>query len=102
MTSLLVALVCVAQAKAYPGFSHNDYVRARPLLEAWERGFRFVEADVFLVDGILLVAHDRKDVSPERTLTKLYLEPLSKLDMRDRAPFWLMVDIKADGAVNIL
>lgn len=98
MTSLLVALVIVAQAKAHPGFSHNDYVRARPLLEAWDRGFQFVEADVFLVDGILLVAHDRKDVSPERTLTKLYLEPLSKLDMRDRAPFWLMVDIKADGA----
>lgn len=97
MTSLILSFVVLSQAKAHPGFAHNDYVRSRPLLEAWERGFRFVEADVFLVNGKLLVAHDRKDVREDRTLRSLYLEPLSKLPKRD-GMFWLMVDIKAEGA----
>ena len=56
--------------------AHNDYEHARPLAEALERGFGSVEADVWLVDGALLVAHDRKDVKPARTLAALYLEPL--------------------------
>jgi putative flavoprotein involved in K+ transport len=36
--------------------SHNDYLRPRPLLDALDQGFCGVEADVFLVDGDLLVA----------------------------------------------
>src|SRR5687767_4507998 len=56
--------------------AHNDYEHTRPLLEALAHGFCSVEADVHLIDGQLLVAHDRKDVQSERTLTKLYLEPL--------------------------
>lgn len=97
MTSLLLSLVVLSQAKAHPGFAHNDYTHSRPLLEAWESGFHFVEADVFLVDGKILVAHDLKDVRADRTLTNLYLEPLSKMGMRASTPFWLMVDIKEDG-----
>ncbi len=95
MTTLLLTGLLALQTKPHPGFAHNDYVHPRPLLEAWENGFQYVEADIFLVGGELLVAHDRKDVKPERTLAKLYLEPLAKLDPKDR--FWLMVDIKADG-----
>lgn len=56
--------------------AHNDYEHARPLLDALEHGFGSVEADVWLVGGQLLVAHDRKDAKPERTLQKLYLDPL--------------------------
>lgn len=99
MTSLIFSLIAASQSKAHPGFAHNDYEHPRPLLDAWERGFHYVEADVFLVDGKLLVAHDRKDVKADRTLTGLYLEPLSKLSRRhgSSAPFWLMVDIKAEG-----
>ena len=40
-------------------------------------GFTSVEADVWLVDGELLVAHDREDVDPGRTLESLYLDPLA-------------------------
>ncbi|MBC8065073.1 MAG: hypothetical protein H7Y17_09605 [Chlorobia bacterium] len=98
-TLLLLGLVGL-QSTSHPGFAHNDYVHSRPLLEAWENGFRYVEADVFLVDGKILVAHDLKDVKADRTLTSMYLEPLSKLPLRKRStsPFWLMVDIKANGA----
>lgn len=84
--------------------SHNDYLRERPLFDALDRGFCSVEADIFLVDGELLVAHDRDKCSPERTLDVLYLKPLwerfeahGSIHARP-APFTLLVDIKADGA----
>lgn len=85
--------------------SHNDYTRPRPLLDAIDLGFASVEADVFLVDGQLLVAHDRKDCSPERTLDALYLVPLAERARANSgriypgagAPFTLLIDIKADG-----
>lgn len=59
--------------------AHNDYEHDRPLLDALEHGFTSVEADVWLVDGELLVAHDLEDVEPARTLERLYLSPLEAL-----------------------
>ena len=56
--------------------AHNDYEHPRPLLDALDHGFCSVEADIYLVDGQLLVAHDRSKVKPERTLQALYLDPL--------------------------
>jgi hypothetical protein len=56
--------------------AHNDYEHTRPLLDALDQGFCSVEADVWLVEGELLVAHELKKVSKERTLQKLYLDPL--------------------------
>ena len=64
----------LAQAHA-----HNDYEHDRPLFDALEHGFTSVEADVWLVDGELLVAHDREDVQPGVTLESLYLDPLQDL-----------------------
>lgn len=85
--------------------SHNDYLRDRPLLDALDRGFCSVEADIFLVDGALLVAHDRDKCTPDRTLDALYLKPLWERFQAQgavypqAAPFTLLIDIKADGAV---
>ncbi|MFJ6000736.1 phosphatidylinositol-specific phospholipase C/glycerophosphodiester phosphodiesterase family protein [Arthrobacter sp. NPDC092385] len=85
--------------------AHNDYEHDRPLHDALEHGFTSVEADVWLVDGELLVAHDLEDVSPELTLESLYLDPLDAI-VRGRAgsvyPGWggefqLLVDIKGDA-----
>jgi glycerophosphoryl diester phosphodiesterase len=56
--------------------AHNDYEHDRPLLDALDHGFCSVEADIHLVDGELLVAHDADEVDPARTLQKLYLDPL--------------------------
>jgi hypothetical protein len=56
--------------------AHNDYEHKRPLFDALDNGFNSVEADVYLIDGKLLVAHNRKDVKPNRTLESLYLDPL--------------------------
>ena len=84
--------------------AHNDYLHERPLLDALDRGFTSVEADVFLVDGRLLVAHSVLELNPDRTLEKLYLDPLrervraggGKL-FADGTGLTLLVDIKADG-----
>ncbi len=84
--------------------SHNDYLRERPLLDALDLGFCSVEADIYLVDGQLLVAHDRDKCTPERTLDALYLKPLWERFQAhgavypQAAPFTLLIDIKADGA----
>lgn len=84
--------------------AHNDYRHARPLLDALEHGFCSVEADVFLVDGRLLVAHDIEDVNPDRTLKALYLDPLAARVKanggrvyRDGPTFHLMIDIKSQA-----
>src|SRR5437763_12069874 len=66
-------------AKATPllhAHAHNDYEHKRPLFDALGHGFCSVEADVYLTGDQLLIGHERKDLRPERTLEKLYLDPL--------------------------
>jgi hypothetical protein len=84
--------------------AHNDYLHTRPLLDALDAGFCSVEADIFLVEGKLLVAHTKAELSPERTLQTLYLDPLRARIQRNEgkvqpgvANFTLLIDIKTDG-----
>ena len=37
--------------------AHNDYRHERPLFDALDHGFCSVEADIFLVEGQLLIGH---------------------------------------------
>ncbi len=87
--------------------AHNDYLHTRPLLDALDNGFCSVEADIFLVDGQLLVAHTKKELSSDRTLEALYLQPLRKRIQanggrvyRDGPVFHLLIDIKSSGAAT--
>lgn len=76
---LVILAVALPAAEPVPlarAHAHNDYEHPRPLLDALEQGFGNVEADVWLVDGRLLVAHNAKDAKPARTLERLYLDPL--------------------------
>ncbi len=82
--------------------AHNDYLHERPLLDALDHGFTSVEADIFLVDGQLLVAHDRRELSSERTLRGLYLDPLRERVRANQGSvhpgggqFYLLIDIKS-------
>src|SRR5437660_12843662 len=84
--------------------AHNDYEHPRPLFDALDQGFCSVEADIYLVDGQLLVAHNRPDVKPERTLEKLYLDPLRARAKTTHGqiypggpPFWLLIDVKTEA-----
>lgn len=87
--------------------AHNDYLHDRPLRDALAHGFTSVEADVYLVDGELLVAHTRSELKPERTLKRLYLDPLREIAGQAGGRLWpdgrsltLLVDIKADGKAS--
>ncbi|MFF9059381.1 phosphatidylinositol-specific phospholipase C/glycerophosphodiester phosphodiesterase family protein [Streptomyces sp. NPDC014882] len=90
--------------------AHNDYEHPRPLLDALDHRFGSVEADVFLVDGRLLVAHDPVDLDPARTLESLYLAPLAarveahhgSVYRGSRTPLQLLVDLKTEGASTYL
>ena len=109
MRLLLSLIVCVFAAPAFAqpllrAHAHNDYEHPRPLLDALDHGFISVEADIHLVDGALLVAHDLEDVVPERTLEALYLAPLrahirvhSGRVYPTQQPFILLIDIKSDA-----
>ncbi len=76
----------------------------RPLLDALDNGFCSVEADIFLVDGHLLVAHTESELSPQRSLSELYLDPLRERVTTnggsvhgDGQRFTLLIDIKSNG-----
>jgi glycerophosphoryl diester phosphodiesterase len=84
--------------------AHNDYDHRRPLQDALDRGFNSVEADVWLVDGELRVAHDLADAEPGRNLESLYLKPLADRVRQNHGQvykhgrdFQLLIDIKSDG-----
>jgi hypothetical protein len=99
LLSLSAPWVAVADSPLLRAHAHNDYQHARPLLDALSHGFRSVEADIWLTNGALLVAHDLEDVVPGQTLEKLYLEPLRQFVLtnrsRETAPFTLMIDVKS-------
>ncbi len=83
--------------------AHNDYLHKRPLFDALDQGFCSVEADIYLVDGKLLVAHERYATKPERTLQALYLEPLREQVKKNGGRVYpggpevtLLIDVKSD------
>lgn len=96
------------------GHSHNDYYRRRPLHEALDLGFGSIEVDVFPIDGDLLVGHHPAELTPDRTLDRLYLEPLLARCRTAKEPttgprpaggrLTLLIDLKRDGerALEIL
>jgi len=103
--------VVVAEDVSFPAkalkraHAHNDYEHPRPLLDALDNGFCSVEADIFLVNDTLLVAHYAHQVKPERTLESLYLAPLreraKKLEGKifpDTDVFYLWIDLKTEAA----
>jgi hypothetical protein len=65
-----------------PAYAHNDYDNAAPLRDALRLGYAGAEADVVLVDGALLVAHERRSVRRGRSVEALYLRPLRELVRR--------------------
>lgn len=87
--------------------AHNDYEHPRPLLDALDCGFGSIEADVHLVDGVLLVGHDAMDLKPSRTLETLYLAPLRERVRANGGRVYaggptiiLLVDVKTEAAAT--
>jgi hypothetical protein len=107
ITWALTANALSAQTTPLPhAHAHNDYEHVRPLLDALENGFTSVEADIYLIDQELYVSHNpptHKDSN--RTLRKLYLEPLLQQVKANKGRlypgydnfFYLMIDVKSHG-----
>lgn len=102
--ALLLAFCSLVAPPLASAHAHNDYHHPRPLLDALDQGFCSVEADVFLVDGKLLVGHERRELKPERTLEALYLDPLRERTKANGGRvqpgaerFWLLIDFKTSG-----
>jgi len=99
-----IGAIAAAPAPRPEAHAHNDYEHARPLTDALAEGFCSVEADVWLVDGELRVAHDLEKTVPGRTLQSLYLEPLRERVAANGGgvhaggpALTLLVDIKSDA-----
>jgi len=79
---VLYSLNDTAQPRIYSptnAHSHNDYENPRPFHAAYEHAFGSIEADIFLLDGKLFVAHDEHELKLRRTLEDLYLRPLDSV-----------------------
>jgi len=107
----LVSIACAVDAERgsavaplVHAHAHNDYEHKRPLFDALDHGFCSVEADVFLIKDQLLVGHTSKDLRPERTLEKLYLDPLRERVRSNQGRLYrngpvayLLIDVKTDA-----
>lgn len=93
--------LCAQEPNPLPnGFSHNDYWRKRPLFDALQNGYTWVEADVYVRRKRLVVTHMLPFFKRHRTLDRLYLEPLltgkdRRGDVLPDVPVTIMVDIKS-------
>jgi alkaline phosphatase len=108
----IIVLFCLhfflfAQAQEYSSsniHSHNDYASKNPFYDAYSNEAGVIEADVFLVNNELPVAHTSKEISVYNTLRSMYLDPLSnKLKALNgkaypsNKPLILMIDIKTEA-----
>lgn len=112
----IILLFCLhfcllAQAQEYSStniHSHNDYASPLPFYEAYANETGVIEADVFLVNDDLFVAHTSKEINPNTTLRSVYLNPLQlklkelngKVYKSDK-PLILMIDIKSDAEATL-
>jgi hypothetical protein len=87
--------------------AHNDYEHRRPLFDALDQGFCNVEADIFLINGKLLIAHSPLELDPARTLQTLYLDPLRERVKKNGGRVYrngpectLLIDFKTDGKIT--
>ncbi|MEO7393829.1 MAG: alkaline phosphatase [Chitinophagaceae bacterium] len=102
---LLLSITATAQLKTYSvknAHSHNDYLNSTPFYLAFKTGFGSIEADVFPVNGILYVAHNKKDIQPKNTLKDLYINPLLK-EFISNGPrkLSLLIDVKENYPVAL-
>jgi hypothetical protein len=100
ITTLFLSIKVFAQV----AHSHNDYEQKLPFEAAYRLGFDSIEADLYLQNNELYVAHDWDKISHEKTFKNLYLLPLlAKIKENDgrpypnKKPLTLMLDLKKEG-----
>lgn len=94
------ALSIAQNSNTYKIHAHNDYLYNVPFWKAYSAGAHSIEADVFLIDNALYVAHTKKEIDKQRTLEKLYLEPLQQalsFGFEGSQTIQLLIDIKSES-----
>ena len=107
LSGILLAVVTLTrlQAQVPARHSHNDYQQPFPFYTAYRYQFESIEADIFLINGQLLVAHTDKELEPERTLDKLYLHPIDSILKKNKGFIYpkqnktlqLLIDCKTEA-----
>jgi hypothetical protein len=100
---ILISLNAYPQNISLPNaYAHNDYWHKRPLYDALDNGFTHIEADIYLRNNKLIVAHVLPRLRMHKTLDSLYLKPLlacingiNKDSNCPDFPIMLMIDIKS-------
>jgi alkaline phosphatase len=109
---IFIQLYCSAQPKTYTtanAHSHNDYEQPVPFHMAWQQRFGSMEADIFLRNGKLIVAHDSAQLARKWTLDSLYLGPLllqiekngGRVYPDKKRSLQLMIDIKSEAVSTL-
>lgn len=83
--------------------SHNDYKQKVPFWGAIAAGASSIEADVFLKNDTLWVAHEEGSIPAKRTLRNLYLAPMSKaleLGVQTKT-IQLLIDVKSEAYTTL-
>ncbi len=104
LASVLTGMNLSAQEYPVLLHSHNDYWRPVPFWTSYSYKLYSYEADVYLVDGVVCVAHDREDIKFEDNIESLYIEPIVSVYKANGGKPWedathgiqLLVDIKDD------
>lgn len=99
---LCAFLVTNAQYTSLNAHSHNDYEQVPPFYLAYHAQFGSIEADIWAVEGELFVAHNKTEISRERSLDLLYLQPIAELFKKNGGKAWrdspatfqLLIDLK--------
>ncbi|SFE36372.1 PI-PLC domain-containing protein [Spirosoma endophyticum] len=108
LRTLAIFFLTASAAFAQKIYSYNDYAKPRPFVEAYEQRADFIEADIWLQDGKLVVSQDKPQANAP-TLDSLYIKPIAKLFQQNKdkpSPdrdytFSLVVDVK-DNPADVL
>jgi alkaline phosphatase len=109
---IVFSILNIAKAQTYNSsriFAHNDYAQAIPFYTAYNLNVGFMEADVFLHDGEIFVAHHAREIRKGKTLEALYLAPLVKAVRKNHGSvheppqqsLTLMIDLKTEGVSTL-
>ena len=102
---LTLSVVSTSATFAQKIHAHNDYAQPHPFVDAYTQRADFIEADVWLLNGKLVVSHE-KPTSNSPTLDSLYLKPIERLFQLNKdkpSPdrdytFCLVIDVKEKPA----
>lgn len=109
LVSIVFVFTCFFSSAQTRIHAHNDYQKAEPLTNALRNKVFSIEADIYLYNNKLVVAHDKKELPAAPPLDSLYLQPIINLFKQHEGTIGndssysptLMIDIKENGEAVI-